>query len=73
VGSWVIVETRLSNSAGGADKRLRMKAMGKELGNGGIILLEGYMVNQWSFAGDVDRDETIRSERGWGDVGIMRW
>jgi hypothetical protein len=51
-----------------------MKAMGKELGNEGIILLEGYdMVNQWSFAGDVDRnEETIRSERGWGDVGIMR-
>ena len=48
---------------------------GKELGSGGLILLEGYdMVNQWRFAGDVDRnEETIRSERGRGDVGIMGW
>jgi len=50
-----------------------MEATGKELGNGGMVLLQGYdMVNQWSFAGDADgNEETIRCERRWGDVGMM--
>ena len=57
---------------------LRMKAMSKEVGNGEMILLDGYgIVNQWSFAGDVDRNkETMRCERGWdwvdGEHGVPR-
>jgi hypothetical protein len=58
---------------------LRMKAMQKEPGNGGMILLEGYdMVDQWSFAGDVNaNEETIRCEKGecrndgWSTVPVI--
>ena len=43
---------------------MRIKAIGKRLG--GMILLEGYdMVNQWSFAGEVDG--YVVKEGGWVD------
>ena len=57
-----------SEVAFGGGLWVRIKARGKELGNRGMILLEGYnMVNKWSFAEGADgNEETIRRERRWG-------